>query len=328
MQSAIQNNRATPHMLLAGAAGCGKTTTAKYIAQISNTKFINIACDSIKKRTDLFPIIELVNTNGYNKFGAKIGKVLPTILFIDEIHRLSIAAQEYIGILMEERYLAITHKEVKNSGLTTNKSENFIRWCPEFTLIGATTNDGKLSKPFRDRFKLRFIYKPYSLEDSMEIVCFHAQKLNINIDSEATLEIARRGRGVPRVLVLLLERCDDIKIISNNKIITKDITDVTFYNMGIDKYGFTKTDIDVLKALNDLSVPVGLDNIAIQLNESPKVLSETVEPYLIQQGLIIRTSKGRVITGKGRKYLIKNNHIEETNVVNYDIPLEKFNTWS
>lgn len=303
--------RAFPHTLLTGAAGCGKTSTAKHLAKLAGSLFISIACDSLKERFDVALLIKRLDRIGYNDFGRMENSeiIQPTVVFIDEIHNLSLAAQEHLGIVMEEWRLPITTKEAHVLKVKVNKNSPFY-WAPQFTLIGATTNDGRLSKPFRDRFKLRFVFAPYSIEEAVQIVFLHAKRLEIEINEEGALEIAKRGRGVPRILVSLLERCRDASIAMNQKDITMESAVVAFYKMGIDTSGFTKTDINLLRTLYKIGEPVGLDNLSTILNESPKVLSESAEPYLIQSGLILRSGKGRTITEEGCKYLAEQGYIE------------------
>jgi len=329
MRSAKEDNRPIPHVLFSGAAGCGKTSTAKYLASIANVDFISIAYDSIKKRSDIYPLIRKFNHDGFNKYGRKIGKIKPTILFVDEIHGLSMVAQEHLGILMEEWQIPLDKNESKSLPLQSMLNKDFkgfgnidnpVRWSPAFTLVGATTNDGKLSKPFRDRFKLRFIFEPYDLEESAKIVKTHAERLKVYITDDAAVEIAKRGRGVPRVIVSYLERCRDVACLYNENKIVKELTTVVFSELKIDSTGLTLADIKLLKILYETEVPVGLDNIAVQLNESTQVLSETVEPYLIQRGFLIRGSKGRVITSKGKRYLAEKGHIKIDEKIFYDIP--------
>jgi len=317
LRSAIKRFRAIPHTLLTGAAGCGKTSTARYLTELTDWKFISVACDSIKTRPDVLALIKKLDHTGYNEFGhhKKDNPIKPTIIFIDEIHNLSLSAQEYLGILMEEWYMPITTKEAHLMKIDIGKNDDdgrgLLCWAPQFTLIGATTNDGKLSKPFRDRFKLRFVFTPYSLEESVQIVFSHANKLKISVDYLGALEIARRGRGVPRVLVSLLERCRDASITMNDELVTRELAIVAFHYMGIDSSGLSRTDINLLKTLYDVAAPVGIDNLSAILNESPKVISETIEPYLIQRGLALRGSKGRTITDKGRRYLTDGGHIKQ-----------------
>lgn len=314
MHSAVKQNRALPHILLAGAAGCGKTSTAKQIAKILKTDFKAIACDSLKQRRDVLKLAAQLNRQGYDRDGNKVSYIRPTVIFIDEIHGLSVQAQEMLGILMEEFYLPLTQDDLRIIKFANKKvKQEMIFKCPEFTLIGATTNDGKLTKPFRDRFKLRFLFQTYNIEEAKEIVKVHAKRLEIPIEEKAVEAIAKRGRGVPRILVSLLERCRDFVIASHQAKITYESASVVFELAGIDDNGLTKTDIDLMKILYEINAPIGLENLATILHESPKVLSETVEPYLIQQGLIIRGKRGREITEKGIEYLaqkgiIKLNH--------------------
>ena len=316
LRSAIKRVAALAHTLLTGAAGCGKTSTAKYITSLTGWRFISVACDAIKVRADVLALIKKLDHTGYNKFGHYIegSAIKPTIVFIDEIHNLSLSAQEHLGILMEEWHIPMTTKEAHLMKIDLSEIDDddtgLVCWAPRFTLIGATTNDGKLSKPFRDRFKLRFVFTPYSLEESIQIVFLHAEKLKIKIDRPGAVEIAARGRGVPRILVSLLERCRDASIATGDGSIGREVAIVAFHYMNIDNSGLTETDINLLKVLHDVSVPVGLDNLSTILNESPKVISEAIEPYLIQRRLVLRSSKGRTITDRGRKYLSDGGHIK------------------
>ena len=324
IRSAIQENRSIPHMLMSGAAGCGKTSTSKHIADITGGKFASIACDAIKGRTDLLQLVEDFDRTGYDIYGKKLKDrcIKHNIVFIDEIHNLSLAGQEHLGVLMEEWYVPVTGREMKSDPLDAFRGiTERTRWSPAFTLIGATTNDGKLSKPFRDRFKIRFVFTPYSEKDSVHIAIVHAEQLKIQITEKAAFEIAKRGRGVPRIIVSLLERCRDMALVINEKVITPGITIVTFKELGIDETGLNSTDIKLLKMMYEVEDPIGLDNVAVRLNESPKVILEAIEPYLIQRGLLIRASKGRKITDKGRRYLLDNGHIKSTIKGDYvDIP--------
>ena len=322
--SAQVNQRSLPHMLLTGQAGCGKTSTAKYISETTGVDFIEIAHESIKTRDDVLLLRDNLNDEGYDKvIGNKISTIRPTIVFIDEIHRLSSTGQEYLGIAMEEWIIPVEKNKAKVGSY--NKFTNFNesgrgRWCPLFTLIGATTNDGLLTKPFKDRFKLRFTFSTYTLEESREIILSHAERLGISIEECAIDEITKRGRGVPRVLVSLLERCRDMAVCQNRNTISLITAQATFKLMGIDINGLTPVDIKIMKVLNKSNGPIGLDNLSIMVNENPKTISETIEPYLIQCGFITRSNRGRVITDIGNEYLTKNNHIQnDTDYI--DIPL-------
>lgn len=317
--SAQRRHKALPHTLLTGAAGCGKTSTAKHTANSSGCDMISISPDSIKARFDVAILAKRCDRSGYNDNGKLVNPeaIRPSIIFIDEIHNLSLAAQEHLGILMEEWRIPVSPKEAKLLKLRTT-GEQSMYWAPQFTLMGATTNDGKLSKPFRDRFKLRFVFTPYSFEESIEIVKVHAERLRIKIDEGGAQEIAKRGRGVPRILVSLLERCRDAAIVAGaesvgeySESVTQELAVVAFFKLGIDPTGLTTTDVKLLQTLHKIGDPVGLDNLATILNESPKVLSEAIEPYLIQKGLILRASRGRTITDKGIEYLAERGHIDK-----------------
>lgn len=324
IKSANEQNRSIPHMLFTGAAGCGKTSTARYIASVTSGNFLTVSRDAIKDRADLLPIVEEFDRTGHNEYGRKTGQIQPTIMFIDEIHGLSLSGQEHLGVLMEEWYVPVTNREIEVDPMDkfSSSEENKIRWSPEFTLIGATTNDGKLSKPYRDRFKLRFVFAPYNLEESKEIVLVHAERLKAKITDGAALEIAKRGRGVPRVIVKLLERCRDLAVAYKKAEINEVVAVVMFNELHIDETGLDNTDVKILMALYEIDEPVGLDNLAVKLNESTKVLSETVEPYLIQRGFVIRGSRGRRITDEGRKYLSIKGHIKLKQAKKYvDIPV-------
>lgn len=318
LKAASKAGRALPHMIFSGAAGCGKTSMAKYVAEISGCQIFIIACDAIKTRLDVALLAQQFSKAGYDKdFGNLVNSkiIQPAIVFIDEIHNLSLAAQEHLGIAMEEWYLPITTKEARMMKIKVTKKQKAPRfWIPQFTLVGATTNDGKLSKPFRDRFKMRFVFNTYPIEEAMDIVMLHAERLKIEIDEAGAFEIAKRGRGVPRILVALLERCRDVAIALdhvNQDMVDKEIAKVAFFQLGIDPTGLTTTDRKLLMALHKVGDPVGLDNLATILNESQKVLSEAVEPYLIQRGFMIRGSKGRSITKDGLNYLSEAGYIEK-----------------
>lgn len=313
-ESAATENRSLPHMLLTGAAGCGKTSTARYVATTTGSDFMEIVTEGVKTRDDALALRDQLNKEGYNtQTGDKTTKIRPTIVFIDEIHRLSNPGQEHLGIMMENWIIPVEKKEAKVSyfgGFGLNP-EGRGRWCPRFTLIGATTNDGLLTKPFKDRFKFRFVFNTYNLEEAKQIVIAHAADLEgVDITERAIIEIAQRGRGVPRILVTLLERCRDSTVSTGTKTINRALAQMTFSMMKVDPTGLTQVDINIMKALFEANDPIGLDNLAIISNESSKVITETIEPYMIQQGLIKRIPKGRVLTNKGREYLILHNHVQ------------------
>lgn len=324
--SAKEDDRALPHTLFSGAAGCGKTSTARFIANESGSLFVSVVPEAIKTRDDVLNIFEQFDKKtGYDRYGDRIKEISIAypLLFIDEIHRLPATGQEHLGIVMEEWRIALDASQVKAKpydkfGMDVKERS---RWCPFFTLMGATTNDGLLSKPFRDRFKLRFLFNTYDLEESIEIVSVHAERLGVSIDRDGSLEIAQRGRGVPRILVRLLERCRDFAISIDSRHIDSDGAKVTFALMKVDNTGLTSVDVQILKTLYKSKEPLGIDNLSIIVNESKQGISETIEPYLIQRGFITRMSRGRTLTESGKEYLIMKGYIDEGDEEDWvDIP--------
>jgi Holliday junction DNA helicase RuvB len=207
--------------------------------------------------------------------------------------------QELLGLAME--------RFVIESG-----RPNKFHWTPKFTLIGATTMSGKLSKPFRDRFKLQFTFQPYNLEEMKEIVKYHARSMKIKLLPGAVNAIAVRSRGIPRIAVGFTERIRD-KIISCGSIWgTTHLAESVFSDMGIDKEGFTLTELKILKSLFDTGgAPVGIDNLAIITEEDKKTIRDSAEPFLIRKGLILVGTKGRTLTQKGIEYIENSGKVDK-----------------
>jgi Holliday junction DNA helicase RuvB len=283
-------NMAVPHMLFSGAAGCGKTTFARYIAETTNVPFLSVVPNDLKDYESVLSILDRLNHENYDDSGNRIGKIKPTILFLDEIHNLPLKGQELLGLVME-RFM-----------IESSKPNKYF-WVPFFTMIGATTLSGKLSKPFRDRFKIVFNFEPYILPEMGQIVGYHASRFGIKITSSAVLEIAKRSRGTPRIAVGFVERVRDKMLSMRAVVATAPIVQSTFEELGIDEEGFSTLELRILKILFDTGMPVGLDNLSIILQEDSKSIRDFAEPYLIRKGLIIVSGKGRIITEKGVQYL-------------------------
>jgi Holliday junction DNA helicase RuvB len=245
--------------------------------------------EHLKKMDDVLSIFEKLDVTNYSEYGDIIGPIKPAVVFIDEIHNIKLPVQEWLGVAMEN--------------FEIESSDGKVYWVPYFTLVGATTNDGLLSKPFLDRFKMRFIFRPYSFDESVEIVLVHAARLNQRITHEATEEISKRGRGVPRILVGYLERCRDTSIVNRTGIITQEVALNTFDLLGIDSIGLRETELRLMKVLYEVNAPVGVENLSIIINEAPKTIVSSIEPFLIQNGFVIRSGQGRILTQKGREYL-------------------------
>ena len=296
---AIKRNEAIPHTMFEGIPGSGKTTFSKTLAETVNTLFFQEDPNNIKSFKDIEKIASKFPLQGYDDDGNIVEKILPSIVFIDEIHNLSLKGQEVLGIAMEEW-------SIPGGG----KFDGGRIPIPRFTLIGATTLIGKLSKPFADRFKLSFKFKAYNMIDSTKVVLFHAKRLGVLIDLNAAVSIARRGRGTPRILVRFLERIIDYANYIAAEKISIGVAETAFAMLGVDAAGLDDNDRRLLECLFDNdNEAVGLDTLAILTGESPFTVANTIEPYLIQNGFMLRTQKGRTITDKGHKYIksIKNN---------------------
>ena len=296
LEAARKRNMSLPHMLFAGSAGCGKTSMARELAKVGGVDFLAVSPDTLKDKKEILKALDRLNYDNYNEKGDITGIIRPTIIFIDEIHKLSLPAQETLGIAMEDFMLE------------TGRPNKYY-WFPYFTLIGATTLSGHLSKPFYDRFKLIFDFKPYNHEDSCEIIRFHAGRLGVSLFKKADEEIAKRSRGVPRLMVRYLERLRDLALSQNKPLVTPKMVHELFIKLGINEDGYTKTEIKILETLYGADKPIGLDNLAIITNESARTIRETIEPYLIQRGLIMRSGSGRIITRTGREYLDSKGHV-------------------
>jgi len=290
LTSAKKRNMAPPHMLMSGHPGCGKTSTAKDVAAQLGTDFISLIPETLKDQRSIINLIDALNFSGYDEQGNRVDTIRPTVVFIDECHNIPMFGQEKLGIIME------------NFTMDTGKVGK-VFWIPYFTVIGASTLTGSMSKPFLDRFKLNFFFETYTLEDSIKIVEYHAKRLKINITKPACLDIASRGRGVPRIMVRYLERCRDMMISIGSVCLTSFLTNLTFENLEIDKKGFNKIELKVLKALYDHDKPVSLENLVMITGESKQSLQNDIESFLVKNNLIIRSGKGRVITPQGRLYL-------------------------
>jgi Holliday junction DNA helicase RuvB len=278
-------------MLFSGAPGCGKTTLSKKTASIGGMDFVQVPPDSIKGYKETVDILGSINHDGYNRNGDIVGQIKPTILFIDEIHRLPIVGQEKLGIAMEDFQIE------------SDRDKNRVIWFPLFTVIGATTEEGMLSKPFRDRFKLNFTFNLYDVSTMTKIVAFHANKIGIPVTEKACIDIAKRSRGTPRIGVKYLERARDYALYIAADVVNDSVTTEMFRQLGINDIGLNENETKLLKALYEIKMPVGIDNLAVITNVSQKTISDSIEPFLISKGLIVRSGRGRTLTHKGVDYV-------------------------
>jgi len=278
---------------------------SKALAALNDVPFFEVSPESIKSAEDLAQIFSKFSPEGYElATGVKTSSIKPPILFIDEAHRLSLKGEEVLGIAMENWRLTFS----QGRGA---KKKQATAWVPEFTLVCATTKEGELSKPFRDRFKFIFIFNRYSLDEAKQIIKLHADKLDILIDDKSVEEIAKRGRGTPRLLVRYLDNMRDSMLVLNRDRITSDLVEAQFKLMSIDPVGLTKVDRKILLELYNSEYPKGLDSLAVTTSLDPKTIVDVNEPFLILLGFIERTKGGRVITEKGKKHLSSLGLIEE-----------------
>jgi len=299
VMAARMRNKEMPHVLLKGPAGCGKTTLGEVLAREFGGELTTLTPNTAKNADDLRKFFLEMPDQGYDEEGKIVGKIDPQIVFIDEVHQLSLLAQELLGIAMHDWRLPVR---------VGGKDE--FEWVPRFTLVGATTVPGKLSKPFRDRFKVQALFETYSHRESLEIVDVHARNEGLQLGEGVSDSIAKRSRGVGRLLVRYLDRLASAAVVASqvrpegSNVITLPLANKMFADfLKVDDRGLTKTDIKILKQLHLLEDPVGLDTLAAITNEEKSTIEQEIEPYLVQEGLLARTKRGRVITDEGRRYL-------------------------
>ena len=284
IQAAKLRNEALDHLLIFGPPGLGKTTLANIVA---NEMGVNIRTTSgpvLEKAGDLAAM--LTNLEPYD------------VLFIDEIHRLSPAIEEVLYPAMEDYQLDIMIGE--GPAARSIKLD-----LPPFTLVGATTRAGSLTSPLRDRFGIVQRLEFYSVEDLTSIVQRSAECLNLDLSANGAHEIARRSRGTPRIANRLLRRVRDYADVRNNGIISSEIAKQALSMLDVDSEGFDFMDIKLLQAIVERfdGGPVGLDNLAAAIGEERDTIEDVLEPYLIQQGFLQRTPRGRIATHRTYEHL-------------------------
>jgi len=306
-------NSSLPHMLMEGPPGCGKTTMTRLIAEIMGVDLVQANPADLKNTEGVINLFKRFDKTGYDsKGGFTEAPIKPSILFLDEIHNLPLQAQELLGVAMENRIISYEkEKEIMpycwEPGMPRKGKVTVTLKIPCWTCIGATTMAGFLSKPFLDRFKLHCKFETYSLKESIEIAFKHAKRLGLSLTPAAADSIARRSKGVARLVVRYVERLYDYWTISIVKGGDNDIAGLSekmFDDLGIDDAGLGKTDIKILKCLAESRVPVGLENLAVMANENPQSIANYMEPYLLRERFMLRTPRGRTISLKGFRYLV------------------------
>ena len=277
ISAALKRGDALDHVLLTGPPGLGKTTLAYIIAHEMGVKLKITSGPVLEKPGDLAGLLTTLEEK--------------SVLFIDEIHRLSPVVEEYLYSAMEDYKLDI----MIDSGPNARSVQISL---PKYTLIGATTRAGMLTSPLRDRFGIKFRLDYYDSEILHKIVSRSAKILNLKIENDAALEIAKRSRGTPRIANRLLRRTRDFADYEDKKSIDIEVSKKALSALEVDEYGLDEMDKEIILTIIEKykGGPVGLGTLAVAVNEDPGTIEEVYEPFLIQQGFIHRTPRGREAT--------------------------------
>jgi Holliday junction DNA helicase RuvB len=265
------------HVLLCGPPGLGKTTLAYILADAMEVNIRATSGPVIDKAGDLAGLLTSLEPGD--------------ILFIDEMHRMQKTVEEYLYAAMEDFVLDIMIDQGPNA--------RSIRLdLPRFTLVGATTRSGLISSPLRSRFGLNNRLDYYGVEDLRSIIARSARILNVDIDDEGAEELASRSRGTPRIANNLLRRVRDYAQVRADNRITRPVADAALEMLDIDRYGLDEMDKRILETIlvKFSGGPIGINSLAVSVGEEPDTIEEVYEPYLIQEGYLKRTPKGRVTT--------------------------------
>ena len=286
IEAAKLRGESLDHVLLYGPPGLGKTTLAFIIANEMGTSIKTASGPSIEKAGDLAAILSSLEPGD--------------VLFIDEIHRMPSYIEEILYPAMEDFTLDII---VGGDGNSRNIKINL----PPFTLVGATTRAGDLTSPLRDRFGIISKLKYYTVDELTEIVKRTSKVLSTEITDEAAVELASRSRGTPRIANRLFKRVRDFALVEGSGIIDKDITKKALDRLKVDQDGLDETDYQLLKGIIEKfnGGPVGVESIASVIGEEVTTIEDVYEPYLLQNGYLKRTPRGRIVTDKAYKIFKK-----------------------
>ncbi len=287
VESAKIRNSAMDHALLSGPPGLGKTSLAMIIAKSIGSELHVISGPAIEKKGDLAAILTNLGPRD--------------VLFIDEIHRMHMSVEEILYSAMEDYRLDI----VIGQGPSARTMQ--IQVAP-FTLIGATTRSGLLSNPLRDRFMAHLHFDFYNEHELAEIVENNAKKLNVILDQQALQLIAACARGTPRIANRILRRVRDFALVKGETKISEESVKKSLSLMEIDSYGLDRMDRKILRVIEEYykGGPVGIETLCATLAEDRTTIEDVYEPYLLKEGFLLRTPRGREISQKSREHILKN----------------------
>ncbi len=283
IEAAKRRQEPMDHVLFSGPPGLGKTTLAHLIANEMGANLKTTSGPALDKKGDLAAILTSLTPN--------------SVLFIDEIHRLQRVVEEYLYSAMEDFYVDI----ITGDGLGARTMK--FKLAP-FTLIGATTRAGLLNAPFRDRFGIVERLNFYDKTQLVQIIRRSAALVNVTIEDDGAMELARRSRGTPRIANRLLRRVRDFAEIQNNGVISMELAAHALNKMEVDNLGLDEMDRKILSVIIEKFAcgPVGLETLSAALSEDKGTLEEVYEPFLIQEGLLQKTPRGRVATDLAKKH--------------------------
>ena len=284
IESSKKRKNNLDHIILYGPPGLGKTTLSHIISYEKNVNIHSTSGPAFTKKGDLVTLLTNLAEDD--------------ILFIDEIHRLSPIVEETLYPAMEDYKCDY----IIGSGPSARVMQISIE---RFTLIGATTRLGLLSRPLRDRFGIQLQLDFYKPSDLKNIILLSSKKFNTKIDESAAFEIAKRSRGTPRIAIRLLKRIIDFSVVQNLPTITNMVVEDSLKKMRIDSEGLDDMDRKYLKciAIDYNGGPVGIETLSASLLEQKDIIEDVIEPYLMQQGLVQRTSRGRILSEKGQNHI-------------------------